>query len=209
VNVHFTCADAASGIAPLACPSDQLLTTEGTAVSSTARTVADRAGNLSDPSNVVTAKIDKTRPTISFSGNLGTYDIDQTILITCAASDALSGIAATSCPSVASGPATQFVGGTTPTTTTMTATASDNAGNATSASTTFTVTVTAAGICRLTATLRTANAICAHVMSIANAPNANAKAGKLGAFDAFLAAQTGKSIPADLADLLSRLAHLL
>jgi len=185
------------------------LTTEGTAVSSTARTVADRAGNLSDPSNVVTAKIDKTRPTISFSGNLGTYDIDQTILITCAASDALSGIAATSCPSVASGPATQFVGGTTPTTTTMTATASDNAGNATSASTTFTVTVTAAGICRLTATLRTANAICAHVMSIANAPNANAKAGKLGAFDAFLAAQTGKSIPADLADLLSRLAHLL
>jgi hypothetical protein len=36
-----------------------------------------------------------------------------------------------------------------------------------------------------------------------------AKAGKLGAFDNFLAAQNGKSIPEDLATLLSGLAHLL
>jgi hypothetical protein len=289
VNVHFSCADALSGIAPGACPADESLTAEGGAVSSTARTVADRAGNVSSPSNVVTAMIDKTPPTINasattsdgatysagtwtnrnvtvhyacadglsgiatcgpdqvlslegtstssgvaedvagnlasasfgpiridktpptilFVGNLGRYDVDQTILITCVASDALSGIAATSCPPVASGPATQFVGPTSPTTTTLTATASDNAGNATSANTSFTVTVTAAGICRLTATLQTSHAICAHVTSIANAPNSNAKAGKLGALDSFLAAQTGKSIPPVVADLIRRLAHLL
>jgi hypothetical protein len=287
VNIHFSCADALSGIA--SCPADQSLTTEGNAVSSTAATAADRAGNVSLPSNVVTVKIDKTpptvhasattadganysagtwtnqdvtvhstcadalsgvatcsadqtfslegvstssggasdvagnlasatfgpieidktAPTISFSGNIGTYDVDQTILITCAANDALSGIAATSCPAVASGPATQFVGTTTSTTTTITATARDNAGNASTATTTFTVTVTAAGICRLTAALSTADTICAQVTSIATAPSASAKAGKLSALDAFLVAQTGKSVSADLARLISRLAHLL
>jgi len=69
--------------------------------------------------------------------------------------------------------------------------------------------VDADGICRLTASLGTADAICAHVTSIATAPNARAKAGKLEGFDNFLAAQSGTSIAADLATLLSRLAHLL
>jgi hypothetical protein len=69
--------------------------------------------------------------------------------------------------------------------------------------------VDADGICRLTDSLSTADAICAQVTSIATAPNDAAKAGKLEAFDNFLAAQSGKSIPEDLATLLSRLAHLL
>jgi hypothetical protein len=69
--------------------------------------------------------------------------------------------------------------------------------------------VTAAGICRLTASLGTADAICAQATSIATAPNATAKASKLQAFDNFLAAQSGKSIPTEVADLLSHLAHLL
>jgi probable HAF family extracellular repeat protein len=159
-------------------------------------------------SRSVIIKIDKTAPTITFSGNAGTYTVDQTILITCSASDALSGIATTSCPAVASGPATNFVGTTAMTSTTLTALGSDNAGNSASASSTFTVVVDADGICRLAASLRTADAICAHVRSIAAAPNATAKSGKLKAFDHFLAAQSGKSIPADLATLLSRLAHL-
>jgi hypothetical protein len=157
----------------------------------------------------VTVKIDKAAPTVTFSGNADTYTVDQTILITCAASDALSGIGSTSCPEVASGPAANYVGATATTSTTLTATATDNAGNSAAAGTTFTVSVTADGICRISASLRTADAICGQVTSIATAPSARAKAGKLQAFDSFLAAQSGNSISADLATLLSRLTQLL
>ena len=153
--------------------------------------------------------LDLTPPTIAFTGNAGAYTVDQTISITCEATDDLSGIATTSCPDVASGPAANYVGTTATTTTTLTATATDNAGNTATASTTFTVTVTAEGICRLSTSVTTAPVICAQVTSIATAPNATAKAGKVNAFDTFLAAQTGDSIDADLATLLSRLAHLL
>jgi hypothetical protein len=157
----------------------------------------------------VTVKVDRSTPTIAFNGNEDTYTVDQTILISCTASDVLSGLATTSCPDVASGPATDFVGSTATTTTTLAATASDNAGNTATAHTTFTVTVTATGICRLTASLTTGDDICAMSTSIANAPTASAKAGKLRAFDNFVAAQRARSIPDDVADLLSRLAHLL
>jgi uncharacterized delta-60 repeat protein len=61
VTVHFTCSDALSGLA-LTCPPDQVLSAEGSAVASSAQVVADIAGNLSAPSNVVTVAIDKTAP---------------------------------------------------------------------------------------------------------------------------------------------------
>lgn len=57
VIVRFTCADAGSGIPSSACPADQILTSIGSSVSSTAETVTDAAGNVSAPSNVVTVKI--------------------------------------------------------------------------------------------------------------------------------------------------------
>src|SRR5206468_2671342 len=63
VTVHFTCSDATSGIST--CPADQVLSAEGAPVSSTAATATDNAGNTSDLSNVVTVKIDKTKPTIA------------------------------------------------------------------------------------------------------------------------------------------------
>lgn len=154
-------------------------------------------------------RIDKTAPTITFTGNAGTYTVDETIQIACGATDVLSGIAATSCPDVASGPATDYVGTTATTSWTRTATATDRAGNPATASTTFSVTVTADGICRLSASLPTADDICSKVTSIATAPNGAAKAGKFTAFESFLAAQSGKTIPANMADLLGRLAHLL
>jgi hypothetical protein len=65
VVVHFTCADALSGIPTGTCPSDQFLSSDGGAVSSIAQTVADAAGNTSAASNVLTVKIDTTRPTLS------------------------------------------------------------------------------------------------------------------------------------------------
>jgi hypothetical protein len=49
-----------------------MLNTEGSAVSSTAQTVTDAAGNTSAPSNVVTVKIDKTPPTITCSASPNT-----------------------------------------------------------------------------------------------------------------------------------------
>jgi len=205
VTVTWSVSDPESGVVSSTGCSPTTLTQETSGRTLTC-TAQNGAGLRSSKSVII--KIDKTAPTITFTGNAGTYAVDQTILITCAASDSLSGIAITSCPAVASGPAANFVGTTAATTTTLTATATDNAGNSASAGTTFTVVVDADGICRLTASLRTASAICAHVTSIATAPNDRAKTGELEAFDNFLAAQSGKSIAADLAALLSRLAHL-
>src|SRR5204862_114074 len=56
VVIHFTCADADSGLAVGSCPADQTLSASGT---STAATVTDKAGNTSDPSNTATVQIDK------------------------------------------------------------------------------------------------------------------------------------------------------
>ncbi|QQG41414.1 MAG: chitobiase/beta-hexosaminidase C-terminal domain-containing protein [Candidatus Woesebacteria bacterium] len=88
VTVHFTCADTGgSGIA--SCPTDQILSTEGSSVSSTAQTATDNAGNTSALSNVVTVKIDKTGPTATLvvtAGDLGLndwYTSDVTVATSC------------------------------------------------------------------------------------------------------------------------------
>lgn len=99
VTVHFTCADSLSGVT--SCPLDEILSTEGAAVSSTAQTITDLAGNSSAASNVVTVKIDKTAPTISAAATTqpnasGWYKSDVTVHFTCA--DALAGLAPTACP---------------------------------------------------------------------------------------------------------------
>jgi len=94
VTVHFTCDDAISGIAG-SCPDDQILSSEGAAAASTAQTVADKAGNTSDPSNVVTVKIDKTAPGITWNGGIsdgGIYYFGSVPSTpTCDATDTLSG----------------------------------------------------------------------------------------------------------------------
>jgi hypothetical protein len=89
--------------------------------------------------------IDTTPPTIVFSGNAGAYGVLDTVVITCSASDALSGMASSTCPSV-NAPAYSFGPGPE----TLTASATDNAGNSTTASTSFTVTATYADLCTLT-----------------------------------------------------------
>ncbi|MFN8491581.1 MAG: choice-of-anchor D domain-containing protein [Caldilineaceae bacterium] len=93
VTVRFTCADNLSGA--FNCPADQTLSSEGTAVSSTAQTVADRALNGSDPSNVVTVKLDKTAPSVLVTGvtNGATYAFGSVPTAACSTSDALSGVA--------------------------------------------------------------------------------------------------------------------
>jgi hypothetical protein len=109
-------------------------------------TATDSAGHPSDAATA-TVKLDRTAPTVAYTGNAGTYGIDATVDIRCAASDALSGLdaAATTCTSI-SGPAYRFAIGAN----SFSASAADVAGNRASASTSFDVRVTVAGLCVLT-----------------------------------------------------------
>lgn len=142
VVVGFTCSDALSGIAT--CPAAIHLTTEGAgqSVPAAQRTATDRAGN-STTASLAAINIDLTPPVVQFSGPT-TYDADSTVAITCSASDALSGIATATCPTIG-GPAYLFAPGTN----TVNATATDKAGNDASASYTFTITPTTGGLRRL------------------------------------------------------------
>lgn len=127
VGVHFTCTDATSGVA--SCPADQTLTGEGSAISSTAQTSVDNAGNVSAPSNVVTVKIDRTAPTLAPVAP-GLVLMGGTYSATVNATDALSGIDTASCPLDASSAGAK----------TATCTATDKAGNSATAQVSYTVT---------------------------------------------------------------------
>jgi hypothetical protein len=207
VTVHFTCNDASSGVA--SCPPDQVLSGEGSAVSSTPQTVTDMVGNTSTPSNVVTVKIDKTAPTVTYSGNAGSYTVDQTVQITCTSNDALSGVATSTCQNI-SGPAYSFGMGAH----TYSATATDKAGNTSSpVSTSFTVSVTPNSLQSVINRFCTDPGVAASldqdVANIAQAPNANAKMGILQGFTQLVQAQTGKSLTSAQAKVLITLASAL
>ena len=126
VIVHFTCADALSGVA--SCTPDQTLSAEGGNIQVTG-TATDIAGN-SQTTTYGPVKIDETAPTLAGAattapnGN-GWYDSAVTIHWTCA--DALSGIAGGACPADS---ALSSEGAAV----TTSASASDNAGNTTTAS---------------------------------------------------------------------------
>lgn len=148
-------------------------------------------------SETVSVKRDATAPVLAFSGNAGTYALTDTVAITCAASDAMSGLASSTCPG-ASGPATSFVG-----TNTLNASARDNAGNTASLSTSFTVGVTAAGLCELVEQF-VEQAGVAHSLCV------KLEHGSIGAFVNEVNAQRGKKwLSNDEADLLILLAQLL
>jgi hypothetical protein len=96
VTVHFACKDkvGGSGIPAGACPADETLSSEGSAVSSKAKTVEDAADNVSEPSNVVTVKIDKTAPTVAVTGVAAKqYVFGSVPTPGCATTDEISGVA--------------------------------------------------------------------------------------------------------------------
>ena len=116
-------------------------------------------------------------------------------------------MASSTCKDI-TGPAYDFL--LTPASNTFEATAVDNTGNAMAepTRTSFTVTVNAAAtnsvITRLVTNPGVVSSLQSQSSSIAGAPNANAKKGKLGAFINHVNAQTGKSItPANAAVLIT------
>lgn len=155
----------------------------------------------------VTVKRDATPPVVAYSGNAGSYTVDQTVAITCAASDATSGLASSSCANV-TGDAYTFPLGTN----SFSASASDVAGNSASASTSFTVIVTPQSLAALTqrwvSNAGVASSLDAKLQAAASA-NPHAKAGAIGAYVNELQAQSGKTIAPDKAAILESLAAAL
>ncbi len=129
VSWHWADNAGGSGIDPAHCTTSSTSAGEGTITLNA--TCTDQAGNTGSASYVV--KVDKTLPTLAVTGNAGTYAVDQTVAIACAATDNLSGIA-TACSGI-SGPAVGFGVGTH----TVTLSATDLAGNTASENVTFTV----------------------------------------------------------------------
>jgi len=174
-------------------------------VSGTVRDVAGRTASTS----LSHINVDMTAPVITFSGNAGTYTVDQTVNITCSASDALSGVESSTCADI-TGPAYSFGLGIT----TRSAGPTDRAGNVGSGSASFTVIVTAASLDALItrffgADVSGASGLIAKVASIAAASNAAAKSGAVGAFDNQVDAKVGNPLTAEQAALLKQLAAAL
>jgi hypothetical protein len=142
VTVTWNCADALSG--PASPTATDLVTGEGASLTAHG-SCTDNAGNSA--SDTHTVKIDRTAPSIGFSGNRA-YALNETVDLTCSASDPLSGIAASTCPGpLAAGPASSFAPGIH----TVTATATDKAGNGTgTVSATYSVVATTSSLCDLT-----------------------------------------------------------
>lgn len=145
VTVAFTCSDSTSG--GITCPAAQVLNGEGT-LSSTARTVTDAAGN-SATSNVVTAKIDRTAPTLAPSV-AATLLLNSTAQASANGSDALSGVATQQCAPLAS----SSVGSKS-----VSCTVTDAAGNSANASATYRVTYGFVGFTSPVANLPTLNVL--------------------------------------------------
>lgn len=208
VTVNWNWTDSGSGVNSSNCTTSSTATSEGAGVTLSAN-CSDNAGNVGTASYAV--NIDKTAPVVAFSDNAGTYSVDQTVAITCSATDVLSGIATSNCPNV-SGPAWSFGLGSYP----ISASATDKAGNPGSSSTSFTVTVDEASLCTLTQEFSTdsgvAGGLCAKLNAAAAAEargQSKTQANDLNAFDNQVTAQSGKALTTDQANLLIEFANTL
>jgi len=139
--------------------------------------VTDSAGATASGSFTVTVR-DTTAPVITYTGNMGTYGVADSVNITCAATDAV-GVVSTTCANV-TGPATGFQLGTN----TVTSTATDAAGNTRTATATFTVVATSAGLRQLITQIAgsSADQLLKALDNVVSAPNANARVGRVTAF---------------------------
>jgi hypothetical protein len=155
VVVTWTVTDLESDVVATSGCTPSTQTTDGASITTTCSATSD-GGTSSVP---VTFKRDVTSPSVVFTGNAGTYTVDQTVVVNCAATDVTSGVASSTCVNT-NAAASGFTLG--PHTITMTAT--DKAGNVGTSSYTFTVAVTYASLCNLTrlwvTNVSQANAMC-------------------------------------------------
>jgi hypothetical protein len=203
-SVTWAVSDSLSGIDSTSGCDNTTLTAE-TAGTSLTCTVVNGAGLMS--SSTVLLKYDGTAPTVTWSGNLGSYDADATVTLTCAATDGLSGIATSTCRDITVPGYTIPAAGLT-----YSATAADVAGNTGTGSTTVRLSTTPDGLCRLvTAWVNqdgVAHSLCVKLAKAATDAS-NGKPKNLDAFRNELAAQSGKSITAEHADILTRLSRAI
>ena len=167
----------------------------------------DAAGNTGEASFTVTI-VDTTPPTVAYTGNAGSYTVDQMVNIQCTATDGGSGVAATTCADITA-PAFSFAVGMNA----FSASATDRADNTGHATTSFTVVVPTESlqtlVSRFCINVDVADGLNAKLAAAARAPNANARAGQLGAFENQVRAHAGKALSADQAATLLRLVAAL
>lgn len=148
-----------------------------------------------ESSETVTLKRDATNPVVAYTGNAGAYTVDQTISLTCAASDATSGLSSSVCAGVTGDAYTFGLGAKS-----FEASATDNAGNFANATASFTVSVTPPSLCNLVkrwvSQKGVASSLCQRLSN-----------GQYDAFRSTVRAQSGKQIPADKAAILIDLSN--
>lgn len=170
----------------------------------------DKAGNFASVT-VSGINIDETAPTITYTGNAGTYTISQTIAITCKALDALSGVATTTCANIEGSAASFGLG-----LHAYHASATDKAGNTGNGTASFTVTVTFASLIQLVNSYETKPPIQLQMDTTLLAAEVafglkDKKGGDtlLNAFTSEVAAQSGKTLTTTQAAVLTQSAQAL
>jgi hypothetical protein len=153
----------------------------------------DMMGNEDQP-QTATFSIDQTAPAVQISGG-GTYTVDQTVTVTCTATDAVSGVVYSSCSApLLSSPAYLLNVGNNA----VSAYAVDAAGNSGTAETTVTVKVTVDSLIRLIEAWVTGNGS----QGIVNSLGTKLRHGQFDAFINEVHAQKGKKIPGEAANYL-------
>jgi FIMAH domain-containing protein len=198
-----------SGIDPAASTPAVTLSAEGANQLITGM-ATDRASNQNS-FFISGINLDMTNPTVTYSGNLRVYAVDQFINITCGASDSLSGVFSNTCRDV-TGDAYNFPLGIN----SFSAVAVDNADNLGSGSVSFTVEVTIGSLSNLARRFVTnagvANSLTQKLKSAGDAAargDLNGKAHHIDVFVHELDNQTPRFITPANAAILVRLARAL
>jgi FIMAH domain-containing protein len=208
VSLSFSESDPESGVSSTS-GCDAVVVNQDTANATFTCAATNGAGLTSQVTSTI--KRDATPPSVAYADNAGTYTVDQTVAITCTATDATSGIASTTCADIG-GDAYTFALGTN----TFSATANDLAGNIGTGQTAFTVEVTFASLGALTdrwvsntGVAHSLNAKLDAAAAAAASGNVDAAAGEIDAYLHQVEAQSGKKIDADKAAILEQLAATL
>jgi hypothetical protein len=159
-------------------------------------------------SETVEVRRDATAPEAAFYGVQERYTVDQRVEIGCTAVDALSGLVASSCPTMDVDAYTLELGEHH-----MEAFARDTAGNETWVEVRYNVAVTYGSLCtlveRFTTGQGTARSLCQTLASAESAEDrgqARAKENQIRAFTTQVRANSGRNLSADNAEVLVRLA---